>query len=145
MLPLDEIIQEYDELRESLKEFNRNGDNNKDALLEFQQRFIDLKAELRPYHTKVLAEAEKRSDKSATAIKYRIASAMMRDEYDFVDEPILYESPPSITHADKFAAASNKYKIFLEQRVFYKESLANITDLREDINSYINNISKRIT
>lgn len=144
MKGLDDIIQEYEELRENYRSFTKSGDNNKDALLEYQQRFIDLKADLRPYHTEVLAEAERRSDKSATAIKYRISAAMMRDEYVFEGEPVLYDTPPSITHADKYSAASQKYKLFLEQRVFYKESLANIVDLREDMTSYINNISKRL-
>lgn len=144
MKTLEEIIQEYEELRENYRSFSKHGDHNRDALLEYQQRFIDLKSDLRPYHTQVLAEAERRSDKAATAIKYRISAAMMRDEYEFEDEPVLYEVPPTITHADKYAAASKKYKTFLDQRVFYRESLTNIIDLREDMTSYINNISKRI-
>lgn len=144
MKTLEEIIQEYEDLRENYRSFSKNGDYSRDALLEYQQRFIDLKSDLRPYHTQVLAEAERRSDKASTAIKYRISTAMMRDEYEFEDEPVLYEVPPTITHADKYAAASKKYKTFLDQRVFYKESLANIIDLREDMTSYINNISKRI-
>lgn len=144
MKTLEEIIQEYEDLRENYRSFSKNGDYSRDTLLEYQQRFIDLKSDLRPYHTQVLAEAERRSDKASTAIKYRISTAMMRDEYEFEDEPVLYEVPPTITHADKYAAASKKYKTFLDQRVFYKESLANIIDLREDMTSYINNISKRI-
>ncbi len=135
---LQEIINDYEELRSSFSSSNRNGSINKEALLEFQHKFIDLKADLRDWHTKMLHFAENRSDKGATAIKMRIAISMVKGQYTFKDgETPMYEKAPSISNADKFAAATEEYKEFLKQRTFYKESFTNVADLREDINSYI--------
>lgn len=138
MRKLEEIIEEYESTRQSFKSFTSVGDANKDTLLEYQQRFLDLKADLRPWHTKLMHASEMRSDKSATAIKMRIAIAMVKDEFVFEDgEKPMYEKPPTISNADKYAAATKQYKEFLDQRTFHKESFVNIADLREDLQGYI--------
>lgn len=138
MRPLEEILNEYEELRKSFRNFNNVGDANKNALLEYQQRFLDLKSDLRPWHTKMMHASEMRSDKQSTAIKHRIGLAMVRNEYEFKDgETPMYEKPPTITNSEKYAAATKEYKQFLEQRAFYKESFINVADLREDIQGYI--------
>lgn len=138
MRPLEDILEEYENTRQSFSNFTKVGDSNKDTLLEYQQRFLDLKADLRPWHTKMMHAAEMRSDKSATAIKMRIAVAMVKDEYTFAEnEKPMYEKAPSITNADKFAAATRQYKEFLDQRTFAKESFVNVADLREDLQGYI--------
>ena len=49
----------------------------------------------------------------------------------------MYDKAPSITNADKFAAATKQYKEFLDQRTFAKESFVNIADLREDLQGFI--------
>lgn len=138
MKPLEEILIEYDELRGSFKNFTSVGDANRDTLLEYQQRFLDLKADLRPWHTKMMSASEMRSDKGATAIKMRIAIAMVKDEYVFENgEKPMYDKPPTISNADKYAAATRQYKEFLDQRTFHKESFVNVADLREDLQGYI--------
>lgn len=138
MRPLEDILTDYEELRENFKHFTKVGDGNKDALLEYQQRFLDLKADLRPWHTKMTHAAEMRSDKGATAIKMRIAIAMVKDEFIFEDgEKPMYDKPPTISNADKYAAATKQYKEFLDQRTFHKESFVNVADLREDLQGYI--------
>lgn len=138
MRPLEEIIEEYDNTRRSFKNFTNVGDSNKDTLLGYQQRFLDLKADLRPWHTKMMHASEMRSDKGATAIKMRIAVAMVKDEYIFAEnEKPMYEKPPTISNADKYAAATKQYKEFLDQRTFHKESFVNVADLREDLQGYI--------
>lgn len=138
MKPLKEILEEYEEVRESFNNFTKVGDANKDTLLEFQQRFLNLKADLRPWHTKMMHASEMRSDKQATAIKHRIGLAMIKDEYKFKDgETPMYEKPPTITNSEKYAAATKEYKQFLEQRAFYKESFVNVADLREDLQGFI--------
>lgn len=142
--PLEEIIEEYENLRSSFRNYISNGDGNKNALVEFEYRFVDLRADLRPWHTKMVQASEARSDKSATAIKMRIAVAMVKDEYEFKEESPMYEKAPSISNAEKFAGASKEYKEFLEQRVFWKESLINVADLREDIGAYINMIKDKL-
>jgi hypothetical protein len=138
MRPLEEIITDYEETRGSFRNFTKVGDANKDTLLEYQQRFLDLKSDLRPWHTQMMHASEMRSDKGATAIKMRIAISMVKDEFVFEEgETPMYEKNPTITNADKFAAATKQYKEFLDQRAFYKESFVNVADLREDIQGYI--------
>jgi hypothetical protein len=145
MRPLEEIITEYEELRSSFKNFTSVGDGNKNALIEFQHRFVDLKADLRYWHTKLMHAAEMRSDKGATAIKMRIAVAMVKDEYEFGEnEKPMYDKPPTISNADKYAAATKQYKEFLDQRTFHKESFVNIADLREDIMLYCTLINNKL-
>lgn len=138
MRPLEEILTDYENTRQSFKNFTSVGDANKDTLLEYQQRFLDLKADLRPWHTKMMHASEMRSDKSATAIKMRIAVSMVRGEYIFTEgEKPMYEKPPTMSVADKYAAATKEYKEFLVQRAFHKESFVNIADLREDLTGLI--------
>ena len=138
MRPLEEILTEYEGLRDTFRHFTKVGDANKDTLLEYQQRFLDLKADLRPWHTKMMSYAEARSDKGATAIKMRIAIAMVKDEYIFAEgEKPMYDKPPTISNADKYAAATKQYKEFLDQRTFHKESFVNVADLREDLQGFI--------
>jgi len=135
---LEEIITEYEDLRQSFRTFSSQGDSNKDTLLEFQHRFLDIKADLREWHTKMVSASEIRSEKAATAIKMRIAISMMKGEFKFgEDEQPMYDKLPSLSSAEKFAGATKEYKEFLNQRAFYKESFVNITDLREDINGIV--------
>ena len=144
MRKLEEIIEDYENLRNNFRNFISIGDDSKQALVEFEYRFVDLRADLRPWHTQMIQASEARSDKGATAIKMRIAVAMVKDEYDFKDEKPMYDKAPSISNAEKFAGASKEYKEFLDQRVFWKESLVNIADLREDIQLYINVIKDKL-
>jgi hypothetical protein len=137
MKPLEEIITAYDDLRDVFKNFCSSGDNNKDSLLEFQHRFLELKADLRPWHTSMLKKSENRSDKQATAIKCRISISMVKGEFVFGDDKPMYDKPPTMSSAEKYAAATKEYKKFLDERTFYKESFVNIADLREDISAYV--------
>ena len=141
MRPLEEILTEYENTRQSYRAFTRNGDSNKNTLIEYQGRFIDLKADLKYWKVKYTHEWTRRDDKAATAIKFRIAVAMTRGEYQSGDDEVKL---PTITNAEKLASGSKEYREFVEQRGFYKESLTNLSDTREDINSYINEIKDRL-
>lgn len=141
MRPIEEILTEYEELRASFRNFTKVGDGNKNTLIEFQGRFIDLKADLKYWKVKYTHEWTRRDDKAATAIKFRIAVAMTRGEYPTGDDEVKL---PTITNAEKLASGSKEYREFVEQRGFYKESLTNLSDTREDINSYINEIKDRM-
>ncbi len=141
MRPLEDVLNEYEELRGSYRNFTRVGDGNKNTLIEFQGRFIDLKADLKYWKVKYTHEWTRRDDKAATAIKFRIAVAMTRGEYPSGDDEVKL---PTITNAEKLASGSKEYREFVEQRGFYKESLTNLSDTREDINSYINEIKDRL-
>ena len=133
--PLEEILEIYEETRSSFRHFTKQSDNNRHTLIEFQGRFIDWRA----FFTKKWI---RRDDKAATAIKFRIAVAMTRGEYATGDDEDL--KLPSITNAEKLASGSKEYREFVSQRGFYKESLTNLSDTREDINSYINEIKDRL-
>ena len=134
---LEDILEEYENTRLAFKSYIKNKEIKKEALLEFQNRFVDLKAELRPFEKSVAAEFEKRSDKQATAIKFRIAVAIQNGDFKDEDGKLIYDEC-SINQAEKYASASEPYKKFLEQKCFYKESYVNLRDVREDLNSYIN-------
>ncbi len=141
MRALEEILNEYEELRKSFRNTTKSGSLTKDSLIEFQGRFIDIKADLKYWRVKYTHEWTRRDDKAATAIKFRIAVAMTRGEYDTGDGEAKL---PTITNAEKLASGSKEYREFVEQRGFYKESLTNLSDTREDINSYINEIKDRL-
>ncbi len=142
-LRLTELIEKYEETRVQYRDFINRGDNNKNTLLEFQSRFVDLKASLRPYHTYFINEWTRRDDKSATSIKFRICVAISEGRYDDEDDPTVYEKC-SITSAEKYASGTLRYKKFIEERGFYRESLTNITDLRDDCSFYINEVKDRL-
>lgn len=141
MRPLEEILEEYENTRQAYRSFTKIGDGNKHTLIEFQGRFIDLKADLKYWRVKYTHEWTRRDDKAATAIKFRIAVAMTKGEYPSGDDEVKL---PTITNAEKLASGSKEYREFVDQRGFYKESLTNLTDTREDINSYINEIKDRL-
>ena len=142
-LKLNELIEKYELTRIQYRDFINSGDNNKNTLLEFQSRFVDLKASLRPYHTYFINEWTRRDDKSATSIKFRICTAISEGRYEDKEDPTVYEKC-SITSAEKYASGSLRYKQFIEERGFYRESLTNITDLRDDCSFYINEVKDRL-
>ena len=137
MEKFSEIIEDFNSLRISFRDVLKRQDVSKDTLLEFQSKFNDIKSDLRTFHAQVHREWTKRDDKAATAIKYRLAVAISRGEHPDFDSC-------SINQAEKFAPASKEYKDFIEQRAFWKESLVNVNDLRDDISSYLIEIATRI-
>lgn len=134
---LSDIIEDFDNLRITYRLVIQEKEVSRETLLEFQGRFNDLKADLRPHHAEVSRQYTKFDDKSTTAIKYRLAVAISQGEHED------FESC-SISQAEKYAPATKEYKKFLESRVFWKESLVNINDLRDDISSYLIEISTRL-
>ncbi len=140
---LAEIITDFESEIGSYRNFTKRGDMNKHSLLEFQGRFIDLKAELRHWKKYLANEWTRRDDKAATAIKFRIAIAISRGEFKDEQGELIYEKC-SITSAEKYASGSQAYKDFVDQRAFYRESLTNVSDLREDLSMYINEIKDRL-
>lgn len=143
--PLEEIIEEFEGLRDNFRVFTKRSDGNRDALIEFQGRFLDIKADLRFWKAKFTNEWIRRDDKAATAIKFRIAVAMTNGTYQLNSEKEEESGKlPTITNAEKLASGSKEYREFVEQRGFYKESLTNISDMREDASGYINEIKDRL-
>lgn len=134
---LNEVLDDFDNIRSAYRHCVQKEECSKISLMEFQGRFNDLKADLRPHHAEVSRQYTTRDDKAATAIKYRLAVAISQGEHED------FESC-SINQAEKFASASKEYKKFLEQRAFWRESLVNINDLRDDISSYLIEISTRL-
>lgn len=134
---LEEIIQEFEDNRISFKEFRRAGTLNKTTLLEYQGRFVELKAELRPFKVNMVKQWTRRDDKAATAIKFRLAISIHKGEYKDEAGELVYDAC-SINQAEKYASGCEAYKEFVDQRAFYKESLTNISDLRNDCDSFTN-------
>ena len=137
-MKLEDILQAFDDLKLSFRHHTNHGDmTNKNALIEFQGKFIDLKTEIRPHKNSIYREFRKRTDKNATAIKARIANAIANCTFEEFEKA-------SFSKARELAAASSAYETFLDQRQFYETSYYNLVDLREDIYSYINEIKDRI-
>ncbi len=137
-MDLQDIIQGFDDLKQSFRHHTNHGDiTNKNALIEYQGKFIDLKTEIRPHKNSIYREFRKRTDKNATAIKARIANAIANGTFEEFEKV-------SFSKARELAAASSAYETFLEQRQFYETSYYNLVDLREDIYSYINEIKDRL-
>lgn len=136
-MKLSDIIEDFENIRASYRNKIDSKELSKDTLLEYQGRFTDLKASLRPHHADVMKGWIKRDDKSATAIKFRLAIAIHEGNYDGIEQC-------TINQAEKFASSTKEYKTFIDERSFWKESLVNINDLRDDISSYIVEISNRL-
>lgn len=134
---LEEIIEDFENNRLAFKSFREKKELTRGALLEYQARFVDIKAELRPFKKDMIKQWIRRDDKAATAIKFRIAIAIHKGEFRNEEGELLYDAC-TINAAEKFASGSDEYKKFVDQRSFYKESLTNITDLRNDCDSFAN-------
>jgi len=134
---LKDIIEDFEDNRISFSEYRRKGEYNKNTLIEYQARFVDIKAELRPYKVEMVKEWMRRDDKSASAIKYRMAIAIHKGEFKDDKGELIYDAC-SINQAEKFASGCDRYKEFVDQRAFYKECLTNVTDLRNDCDSFTN-------
>lgn len=140
---IKEIIEEYNYNREAFRTFTRTGDLNRSTLIDFESRFVDIKADLRFWKARYTGEWIKRDDKSATAIKFRIAVSIANGEYKGADGNPLFEKC-SITNAEKYASGSKEYREFVKERSFYRESLTNISELREDCSAFIMEIKDRL-
>lgn len=136
MNSLEKIIEDFSSLRESFHNYTAKGEVKKETLNDFQEKFVRLKADLTSWKAKLTNKWVRFDDKSATSIKYRIAVAISRG--DFTDKDATEPMPKaSLSMAEKMAAGSNTYKDFIDKRAFHKESVTNISDIREDCNSYI--------
>jgi hypothetical protein len=134
---LNEILESFENTKLAFQSYRKKGELKKDELLEYQSRFVDIKSDLRPYKVEMIKEWTRRDDKAASAIKFRIALAIHEGRFKDEKGKLLYDEC-SMNMAEKFASGCEKYKEFVDQRAFYKESLTNISELRNDAESYIN-------
>lgn len=137
MRPIEDILEEYNTVRETFHNYTSVGEIKKESLNVLQEKFVSLKADLTEWKAKYASKWIKYDDKSATSIKYRIAVAISRGE--FIDKDDITPIPKtSLSTAEKLAAGSKAYKEFIEQRSFYKETFTNISETKDDIGFYIN-------
>jgi len=142
MRDLEEIFDDYQNLRQNFRDFTKKGDGNKEVLIEFQGRFNDIKADLTRWKSKYLNEYTKRDDKYLTALKSRIILLISKGEFiDTNGEKYDKMSPSS---AEKIAGGTNMYMSLIESRPEYKEYFVNLSDIREDVTSFINEIKDRL-
>lgn len=132
-----ETLEEFENLRSTYRNVVNKNEAKRDTFLEFQSRFTDLKADLRPIHALVTRHYTSRDEKASTAIKFRLAIAIQNGEHEDFDSC-------SINQAEKYASGCKEYKEFINQRSFWKESLVNINDVLDDIQSYLIEISTRL-
>lgn len=142
MRELKDILEEFDNIRKNYRLFTTKGDGNKQTLIEYQGRFVDLKSDLTHWKSHFLNEWTRRDDKAATAIKYRLAGAISRGEYTDHNGKLLDKC--SLSVAEKIAAGTKEYQEFIQQRSHYREYASNLSDRRDDISSYINEIKDRL-
>lgn len=142
MKELGEIFDEYQNLRQNFRDFTKRGDGNKEVLIEFQGRFNDIKADLTGWKSKYLNEYTKRDDKYLTALKSRIILLISKGE--FVDTNGEKYDKMSPSSAEKIAGGTNMYMSLIESRPEYKEYFVNLSDIREDVTSFINEIKDRL-
>ena len=134
---LEEIIEDFENTRLAFQSYRKKAEFQRGSLLEYQARFVDIKAELRPFKVEMVKEWIRRDDKAASAIKYRMAISIHKGEFKDDEGELIYD-PCSINQAEKFANGCDRYKQFIDQRAFYKESLTNVSDLRNDCDSFAN-------
>jgi hypothetical protein len=136
-MEINEILEDFSSLRRNFTSFRATGDVNKEALIEYEARFVELKCELGPHRKLIAGQWQKYDDKAATGIKFRIAIAIHEGTLKDEDDKLVYPKC-SINQAEKYASGSDLYKTFLKNRSMYKEALVNVADLRNDMDSYIN-------
>lgn len=134
---LEEIIEEFENTELAFESYRKKSELKRHELLEYEARFVRLKSEFRPYKKLMVKEWTRRDDKAASAIKFRIAISIHKGEYKDKEGNLIFD-PCSISAAEKFASGCQSYKEFVDQRAFFKESLNNVTDLRNDCDSYVN-------
>lgn len=142
-MSLEEIIETYENLRKSYRREFEKIDIPREALLEYQGRFTDLKASLRPIYAEVVKSYSHYDDKACTAVKYQLCISIAEGRLRHPDGSLKYPTC-SINQAEKYAAGSDEYLAYIKKRSFWKESMINVTGLREDINGYLIEISNRL-
>ncbi len=142
MKDLGEIFTDYQNLRDNYRSYTKKGDNRREVLVEFEGRFNDIKSELTFWKSKYLNEYTKRDDKYLTAVKSRIILMISRGE--FTDTSGEKFDRMSLSSAEKIAGGTKMYTELIESRPEFKEYYTNISDIREDITSYINEIKDRM-
>lgn len=142
MKELEEIFADYQNIRDNYRNFTKNGDGAKEVLVEYEGRFTDIKADLTFWKSKYLNEYTKRDDKYLTAFKSRIILMISRGE--FVDSTGEKYDKMSLSSAEKIAGGTHMYMEFIKSRPEFKEYYVNISDVREDVSSYVNEIKDRL-
>lgn len=142
MTELEDVIEAYNNIRKAYKEYCRNSEVRKEGLIEYESKFIEIKANLTRWKAKMTGEWTRYDDKAATAVKYRIAMKMYREGFTDINGD-KYEKT-SLSSSEKMAAGTEQYQKFIADRAFYKESFVNIADTKDDVNSYINLIKDQL-
>ena len=105
----------------------------KERLMYFSDEFTMLYGLIRPHCSIVYGLRTKHDDKACSAFKARIARNLQ------AKEPKL-----SWNKATEFAAATEEYKEFLEQRIVHYQNWDSISHLKDSIKQYVINIGMRV-
>jgi hypothetical protein len=135
--PLEAIYEDFKRLRteymhDPLKGSGDQGE--KDRLMYYSDAFSELYTIIRPICAEVYGRRTEHDDKSCTAMKARIAKRLQEENQKM-----------SWNKATEYAAASEEYKEFLAERVYYYTSWDSIQHLRDSIKQYIINLGQRLS
>ena len=78
---LASVIEDFNKDRTEYRNLVNRSEVARETLLDFQGKFTDLKARVRPIHTEIAKHYSAHDDKGATAIKYRIAYAISEGRF----------------------------------------------------------------
>lgn len=143
-LELQEIKDRFDEYVEDYNAEPLRGSGSpqeKAVLAEYNDRFSYLYKEMRRYAKQVYGQRTLRDDKACSAKKARIARGLLREQ------PDLEKGMGSLTwnKAIEYAASTDEYEKFLEERVEAYENWDSIVHLRDSIKQYMINIGGRLS
>jgi len=127
---LKEFLLDYQTIRDSFEGFSSTSNYNMQTLLEFEERFINLKEKLIPIKAYYSGQYKKRDDKACSAIRARIAIAIKDGTHPTI------EQAKTISASDTKAYASKEYKEFLDQRSAYYETYVQLDDLFQVLENY---------
>lgn len=135
---LTDIQARYKTTIESYNNYVRTSEHKKETFVDFEERFNNMLAELVPVSAFIYGKRTRHDDRASSAVKSRICRSI------FQGSNTEYEKESSWAKVESFAAASEEYKEFLEDRAFWYESFETIEGMQESIKAYLTAITHRI-
>lgn len=135
---LTDIQARYKTTIESYNNYVRHSEHKKETFVEFEERFNNMLAELVPVSSFIYGKRTRHDDRASSAVNSRIRRSI------FQGTNAEYEKENSWAKVESFAAASEEYKEFLEDRAFWYESFETIEGMQESIKAYLTAITHRI-
>lgn len=134
---LEAIYEDFGQLRTQYNQDPLKGSGapgERERMLYYSDKFTDLYVDIGPYCAMVYGRRTEHDDKATGPARARIAKSLQEE-----DEKLSWNK------VVEYASASEDYKDFLSERVYYYESWDSIDHLRDSIKQYIINIGQRLS